>query len=169
MTSEKSQVKNNGVSNVISPKQRKTKRSQLAQTQSLSPSQLNLTSSNKKVQSTEAFKDTPDIVCLSHLRWNFVYQRPQHLLSRCAQGKRVFIIEELIFSEEPLANLDVNEDSNGVVVVVPHLPQGLSEEAINADLQVLINRPVRKFKKQSVSGLGMVSVKARVNGIIRAR
>ncbi|MEH2328481.1 UDP-galactopyranose mutase [Nostoc sp.] len=139
MTSEKSQVKNNGVSNIISPKQRKTKRSQLAETQSSSPSWLNLTSSNKKVQSTETFKDTPDIVCLSHLRWNFVYQRPQHLLSRCAQGKRVFFIEEPIFSEEPLASLDVNEDSNGVVVVVPHLPQGLSEEAINADLQVLID------------------------------
>ncbi|MEH2046335.1 UDP-galactopyranose mutase [Nostoc sp.] len=139
MTSEKSQVKNNGVSNVISPKQRKTKRSQLAETQSLSPSRLNLTSSNKKVQSTETFKDTPDIVCLSHLRWNFVYQRPQHLLSRCAQGKRVFFIEEPIFFEEPLASLNVNEDSNGVVVVVPHLPQGLSEEAINADLQVLID------------------------------
>ncbi|RCJ36838.1 UDP-galactopyranose mutase [Nostoc punctiforme NIES-2108] len=139
MTSEKSQVNNNGVSNVISPKQRKTKRSQLVQTQSSSPSRLNLTSSNKKVQSTETFKDTPDIVCLSHLRWNFVYQRPQHLLSRCAQGKRVFFIEEPIFSEEPLASLDVNEDSNGVVVVVPHLPQGLTEEAINADLQVLIN------------------------------
>ena len=138
MTSEKSQV-NNGVSNVISPKQRKTKRSQLAQTQSSSPSRLNLTSSNKKVQSTETFKDTPDIVCLSHLRWNFVYQRPQHLLTRCAQGKRVFFIEEPIFSEEPLASLDVNEDSNGVVVVVPHLPQGLSEEVINADLQVLID------------------------------
>ncbi|ACC79008.1 UDP-galactopyranose mutase [Nostoc punctiforme PCC 73102] len=139
MTSEKSQVKNNGVSNVISPKQRKTKRSQLAQTQSSSPSRLNLTSSSKKVQSTETFKDTPDIVCLSHLRWNFVYQRPQHLLSRCAQGKRVFFIEEPIFSEEPLASLDINEDSNGVVVVVPHLPQGLSEEAINADLKLLID------------------------------
>ncbi|MEH1967649.1 UDP-galactopyranose mutase [Nostoc sp.] len=139
MASEKSQVKNNGVSNIISSKQRKTKRSQLAETQSSSPSRLNLTSSNKKVQSTETFKDTPDIVCLSHLRWNFVYQRPQHLLSRCAQGKRVFFIEEPIFSEEPLARLDINEDSNGVVVVVPHLQQGLSEEAINADLQVLIN------------------------------
>jgi UDP-galactopyranose mutase len=139
MASEKSQVKNNGVSNVISSKQRKTKRSQLAQTQSSSPSRLNLTSSNKKVQSIETFKDTPDIVCLSHLRWNFVYQRPQHLLSRCAQGKRVFFIEEPMFSEEPLARLDINEDSNGVVVVVPHLPQGLSEEAINADLQLLIN------------------------------
>ena len=139
MASEKSQVKNNGVSNVISAKQRQTKRSQLAETQSSSPSRLNLTLSNKKVQSTETFKDTPDIVCLSHLRWNFVYQRPQHLLSRCAQGKRVFFIEEPIFSEEPLARLDINEDSNGVVVVVPHLPQGLSEEARNADLQLLIN------------------------------
>ncbi|NDJ22055.1 UDP-galactopyranose mutase [Nostoc sp. B(2019)] len=139
MTSDKSQVKNNGVSNVISSKQRKTKRSQLAETQSSSTSLLNLTSSNKKVQSTENFKDTPDIVCLSHLRWNFVYQRPQHLLSRCAQGKRVFFIEEPIFSEEPLARLDINKDSNGVVVVVPHLPQGLSEEARNADLQVLID------------------------------
>jgi UDP-galactopyranose mutase len=139
MASEKSQVKNNGVSNIISPKQRKTKRSQLAETQPSSTSLLNLASSKKKVKSTETFKDTPDIVCLSHLRWNFVYQRPQHLLTRCAQGKRVFFIEEPIFSEEPLKRLEINEDSNGVVVVVPQLPQGLSEEAINADLKVLID------------------------------
>ncbi|MEH2171838.1 UDP-galactopyranose mutase [Nostoc sp.] len=141
MASEKSQVQNNGVSNIISPKQRKTKRSQsqLDEMQLSSTSLLDLTSSNKKVQSTETFQDTPDIVCLSHLRWNFVYQRPQHLLSRCAQGKRVFFFEEPIFSEEPLARLDINEDANGVVVVVPYLPQGLSEEAINADLQLLIN------------------------------
>jgi UDP-galactopyranose mutase len=35
-----------------------------------------------------------DIVCFSHLRWDFVYQRPQHLLSRCAQERRVLFIEE---------------------------------------------------------------------------
>lgn len=139
MASEKAKVKNNGVSNIISPKQRKTKRSQLDETQSSSTSVLNLTSANKKVQSLETFEDTPDIVCLSHLRWNFVYQRPQHLLSRCAQGKRVFFIEEPIFSQEPLGRLDITEDSCGVVVVVPHLPQGLSEETINADLEVLID------------------------------
>ena len=23
-----------------------------------------------------------DLVCLSHLRWDFVYQRPQHLMTR---------------------------------------------------------------------------------------
>jgi UDP-galactopyranose mutase len=35
-----------------------------------------------------------DIVCLSHLRWDGVYQRPQHLLSRLARARRVFVIEE---------------------------------------------------------------------------
>jgi UDP-galactopyranose mutase len=34
------------------------------------------------------------IVAFSHLRWNFVYQRPQHLLSRLAAKRPVFFIEE---------------------------------------------------------------------------
>ncbi len=35
-----------------------------------------------------------DIICFSHLRWNFVYQRPQHLLKRFARSGRVFYVEE---------------------------------------------------------------------------
>ena len=35
-----------------------------------------------------------DVVCLSHLRWDFVWQRPQHLVSRCARSRRVFFFEE---------------------------------------------------------------------------
>ncbi len=34
------------------------------------------------------------VVAFSHLRWNFVYQRPQHLLSRLAARHRVVFIEE---------------------------------------------------------------------------
>jgi UDP-galactopyranose mutase len=34
------------------------------------------------------------IVTFSHLRWNFVYQRPQHLLSRLAATRPVYFIEE---------------------------------------------------------------------------
>ncbi|HEX5963711.1 MAG TPA: hypothetical protein VFY42_08285, partial [Gemmatimonadales bacterium] len=34
------------------------------------------------------------IVAFSHLRWNFVYQRPQHLLSRLAARHRVIFVEE---------------------------------------------------------------------------
>ena len=37
--------------------------------------------------------ETTDLVCFSHLRWDFVYQRPQHLLSRCAKERRVFFVE----------------------------------------------------------------------------
>ncbi|MCC6454117.1 MAG: glycosyltransferase [Caldilineaceae bacterium] len=37
-----------------------------------------------------------DLVCVSHLRWDFVWQRPQHLLSRLAQTRRVFFVEEPI-------------------------------------------------------------------------
>ena len=43
------------------------------------------------------------LVVFSHLRWNFVYQRPQHLLSRLAQRWRV------IFVEEPLLKSGQNE------------------------------------------------------------
>ncbi|HEX3129087.1 MAG TPA: hypothetical protein VH394_17270, partial [Thermoanaerobaculia bacterium] len=42
----------------------------------------------------------PDLVCLSHLRWDFVYQRPQHLMSRFARDRRVFFFEEPIWEAE---------------------------------------------------------------------
>ncbi|WP_447768259.1 glycosyltransferase family 1 protein [Sphingobacterium faecium] len=35
-----------------------------------------------------------NLLCFSHLSWNFVYQRPQHLLTRFAQDYRVFYFEE---------------------------------------------------------------------------
>lgn len=40
-----------------------------------------------------------DLVCFSHLRWDFVYQRPQHLMSRFAKQFRTFFIEEPIFHD----------------------------------------------------------------------
>jgi glycosyltransferase involved in cell wall biosynthesis len=35
-----------------------------------------------------------DLICISHLRWDFVWQRPQHILSRLAKHYRVFFVEE---------------------------------------------------------------------------
>jgi UDP-galactopyranose mutase len=69
---------------------------------------------------------TPDLVCLSHLRWDFVYQRPQHLLSRCAEGRRVFFFEEPVHDGGPL-RLEIKERGR-VRVVVPHLPEGLTSD-----------------------------------------
>jgi UDP-galactopyranose mutase len=67
-----------------------------------------------------------DIICYSHLRWNFVYQRPQHLLSRFAKKFRVFFIEEPMY-DTGKPYLDNNLSREGVWTVVPHLPSGLSE------------------------------------------
>lgn len=68
-----------------------------------------------------------DIICYSHLRWNFVYQRPQHLLGRLAKHFRVFYIEEPFYDAEK-AYLDNQQTDEKVWVVVPHLQPGLSHE-----------------------------------------
>ncbi len=69
-----------------------------------------------------------DLICLSHLRWNFVYQRPQHLISRFAREQRVFFVEEPVIDYGP-SRLVVNQDQeSGVWLAVPHLDKKLSKE-----------------------------------------
>lgn len=66
---------------------------------------------------------TSDLICLSHLRWNFVYQRPQHLMSRYALTRRVYFLEEPIVDDdldEPEVSIAVHDR---VFVVVPRLPR----------------------------------------------
>jgi glycosyltransferase involved in cell wall biosynthesis len=70
----------------------------------------------------------PDVVALSHLRWDFVFQRPQHLLTRCARRHRVFVIEEPIVCEGP-ARFDVSVRQHGIHVAVPRLPEGVTPDA----------------------------------------
>lgn len=69
-----------------------------------------------------------DLICFSHLRWNFVYQRPQHLLSRFAKKQRMFYIEEP-GNETAKQYLEINNlaDTN-IWVIVPHLTAGLSTQ-----------------------------------------
>src|SRR5919202_533342 len=87
-----------------------------------------------------------DLVCFSHLRWDFVYQRPQHLLSRCAKDRRVFFVEEPIFGEGAL-RLDVTKREDNLYVVVPRLPEGLlSEVAVEAIQQALVERLIAEHE-----------------------
>jgi len=65
---------------------------------------------------------SPDLLCFSHLRWNFVFQRPQHLMSRCAQSRRVFFIEEPIYEPDKKEHLRTTVCSrSGVRVLTPVL------------------------------------------------
>lgn len=78
----------------------------------------------------------PDLICFSHLRWNFVYQRPQHLLSRAAKNYRVWFLEEPIWSDS--LHMSVSKQSDQLTVLVPHLPHGTSpDEAVRLQRQLL--------------------------------
>lgn len=93
----------------------------------------------------DALSGNFDLVCLSHLRWDFVFQRPQHLLNRCAKQRRVFFIEEPIFDDGPM-RLDVSPREGGVFIVVPHLPAGeIADVTRDAVLQGLIDSLFEKY------------------------
>ena len=81
---------------------------------------------------------TSDLVCLSHLRWSWVYQRPQHLMKRAARDRRVFVFEEPVAgAERPW--MDITTPAPNVSVATPHIPAGLSDGervAVQRDLLV---------------------------------
>lgn len=95
----------------------------------------------------KAMETTPDLVCLSHLRWDFVYQRPQHLMSRFAQRGRVFFVEEPVYDNGEL-RLDVSRRDDGVYVVVPRIPEGVYDlEALDAIQRRMIDE---LFREQNI-------------------
>ncbi len=70
------------------------------------------------------------IVCLSHLRWSFVHQRPQHLLVRAARGGRVLFVEEPVFEAGAVPRIELRPQPSGVVVCVPVLPPSAEPAAV---------------------------------------
>jgi UDP-galactopyranose mutase len=102
----------------------------------------------------EADTSAPDpqpatLVCFSHLRWNFVFQRPQHLMSRFAREMDVVFWEEPIdIDRKETAYLKVREaeDAPGVRVVTPHLPEGMPEDARDAALARLLDAHVASLR-----------------------
>jgi UDP-galactopyranose mutase len=78
------------------------------------------------------------VICLSHLRWNFVFQRPHHLLSRYAREQRVYYVEEPLFDAHDKPHLTVTP-SGAVRIAVPHLPPGCPETDAVAMQRELLN------------------------------
>lgn len=80
-----------------------------------------------------------DLICFSHLRWNFVYQRPQHLISRFAKSFRVFFIEEPVM-HAGTDTLESYVSEENVIVVVPHLLGDHTRPDIHFRLQDLVEK-----------------------------
>jgi glycosyltransferase involved in cell wall biosynthesis len=79
-----------------------------------------------------------DLVCFSHLRWNFVFQRPQHLLTRFARDRRVFFFEEPVYDVDA-PTLAVSRDGSGVTLAVPHLRHGATPATAIRHLRDLVD------------------------------
>jgi len=74
------------------------------------------------------------LLVFSHLRWGFVHQRPQHLLSRLAGRWRVLFVEEPQRSDGA-AWLHVHEAAPDLTVLTPHTPiaaPGFHDDQITA-------------------------------------
>lgn len=69
-----------------------------------------------------------DLICFCHIRWNFVYQRPQHLMERFAKHNRVFFIEEPVFDQSGKPFMEVNKDGQNLWIIKPHLIHGYSPD-----------------------------------------
>lgn len=66
------------------------------------------------------------LIVHSHLRWDFVWQRPQQLLSRLARTHAVLYVEEPVFIDDiATAKLDVSVPCDGVRRVVPQMPSAM--------------------------------------------
>ncbi len=84
-----------------------------------------------------------DILCFSHRRWSFVYQRPQHLMSRYAISQRVFFIEEPVRTEATAPSWGLSAHG-GVTVAVPQLPLSVSGAAVTQTLRDLVDALIRR-------------------------
>jgi len=86
---------------------------------------------------------TLPLICFSHLRWDFVYQRPQHLMSRFAGSRRLFFVEEHVMGAGP-ARLEISTRDHGVRVVLPILPHDTPPEMVNVTLRRLTDDWLRQ-------------------------
>jgi UDP-galactopyranose mutase len=87
-----------------------------------------------------------NLICFSHLRWNFVFQRPQHLLSRWAKETRVFYFEEPIFGNFDASFLKTIYSKNyNLTIITPHMEETSSENEVNLFLRESVNDIIKWY------------------------
>ncbi|TCL91710.1 glycosyltransferase involved in cell wall biosynthesis [Rhizobium sp. PP-WC-2G-219] len=88
---------------------------------------MNLLGAFSKVSEGIFCTDAP-LVCFSHLRWDFVLQRPQHLMQRFSADRQVFFFEEYIPTDHHLAYLEIHPFAGTTVKAIrPRVPHWWSE------------------------------------------
>lgn len=71
------------------------------------------------------------LIVFSHLRWNFVFQRPQHLLTRLAKHYKIVFVEEPVNTGSVF--VEATQPADNITVLVPHTVEhgwGFNDEQI---------------------------------------
>ena len=87
-----------------------------------------------------------DLVCLSHLRWNLVFQRPQHLMTRFARERRVFFVEEGIDDPNDDIRVEIEETEQGVTLVRPYFSLERPIEEMDRIQQTLLDEVMVEYE-----------------------
>jgi len=84
--------------------------------------------SSRTAAETRKNIDRYGIVVFSHLRWGFVWQRPQQFLSRFARKHSILFVEEPFFdlAEGAEARLEMHRVMPNVTVACPHCPGSMN-------------------------------------------
>lgn len=95
----------------------------------LSESTTTHTAGLSEVINSQELKNDYGIVALSHLRWSFVWQRPQQFLSRFAENHPVLFIEEPDFclAEGAQPEIEVTRPAQNITVVTPRLAHDMRD------------------------------------------
>ena len=105
--------------------------------------------------STPAFQNKQtSMMCFSHLRWEFVFQRPQHLMGRFAKTMPVTYWEEPIPAppgEGASVHARPARDYPNVTIVTPLLPKGCAGADEVAALKLLLDTYIAKLPGKFVS------------------
>ncbi len=88
----------------------------------------------------------PTLIVLSHLRWDFVFQRPQHLLSRAARDYDIRFVEEPIWTDAAAPGVDTSARDGGICVVQPTLPDGTAPATAMAHQRSVLDALVARCK-----------------------
>lgn len=95
----------------------------------------------KVFEKSKNAKPAYEMIVFSHLRWGFVYQRPQHLIKRMSRKYRTLFIEEPIPPEEEAGKgFEIKEVSSHLSVLTPRV-QSIAEIA-----DLLLKLPVHRIE-----------------------
>ncbi|HEX8415091.1 MAG TPA: glycosyltransferase family 1 protein [Sphingomicrobium sp.] len=90
----------------------------------------------------------PLLLVFSHLRWDFVFQRPQHLLTRAARSFDVLFWEEVIWIDGGTPRVELSSRPGGITVALPHVPRAMSAERTDAAQRQLLDQALAERQAQ---------------------